>query len=298
MKRSRINHVAALFLALPLNTALILADTTINKDRKYAYSANGGWINFRPDQPKTPDGLVVGEYFLSGYVYASNYGWIHLGDGRPANGVSYQNDSADDCGVNHNGAGNLSGFAYGANIGWLKFDWGSSSHPDRPRIDLISGEFKGMVYGANIGWLNLGGELTSDTITCSDKDGDGIGDEWELSWFGDIASANATTDSDADGRRDAAEYTAHTNPKDERDYLDIVSHDLNTSTDEMEIEFTSSPSRLYILETCDNMLTPWGDAGLGVFSPDAGASTSKTISFTPGVVRKFIRVRPVKPLQP
>ena len=46
-------------------------------------------------------------------------GWIHLGDGTPANGIRYQNNSASDYGVNHDGLGNLSGLAYGANIGWI-----------------------------------------------------------------------------------------------------------------------------------------------------------------------------------
>src|ERR1044071_159720 len=88
--------------------------TTINGVNKYSYGANLGWMDWRGD---TNNGAVIGEYVCSGYLYAANVGWIHLGSNAPANGIQYQNKSATDYGVNHDGLGNLRGLAYGANIG-------------------------------------------------------------------------------------------------------------------------------------------------------------------------------------
>src|SRR6267143_3685374 len=95
-----------------LNVAqLARAATTINSANHFACGANIGWIDCRGD---AANGAVIGEFVCSGYIYAANVGWIHLGTGTPANGIRYQNNSATDYGVNHDGLGNLSGYAYGA----------------------------------------------------------------------------------------------------------------------------------------------------------------------------------------
>ncbi|MEM7391665.1 MAG: DUF11 domain-containing protein [Verrucomicrobiota bacterium] len=123
------------------------AQTTIDNVNKYAYSANGGWLNFQGD---VANGVIVSNTHLSGFIFSGNMGWIKLGDGSPANGVSYSNLSSDDYGVNLDGSGVLSGFAYGANIGWIQFETNGN-----PRIDIASGNFSGFIYGQNIGWISL-----------------------------------------------------------------------------------------------------------------------------------------------
>ncbi|MDA8137500.1 MAG: right-handed parallel beta-helix repeat-containing protein [Desulfobacteraceae bacterium] len=47
----------------------------------------------------------------------------------------------------------------------------------------------------------------------ADKDGDGIPDAWEFANFGNLTTANATSDFDGDGVRDIDEYLAGTNPR-------------------------------------------------------------------------------------
>src|SRR5947209_3964348 len=84
--------------------AQIRAATTINNVNSFAYGANIGWINGYADNT---NGAVIGEYVCSGCIYSANVGWINLGNGAPANGVQYQNNSAADFGVNHDGLGNL-----------------------------------------------------------------------------------------------------------------------------------------------------------------------------------------------
>src|SRR5262245_4201504 len=73
----------------------VKAGTTINAANPYAFGANFGWINWRGDDA---NGAVIGEYVCSGSIYAANVGWIRLGSGAPANGIQYQNISANDFG--------------------------------------------------------------------------------------------------------------------------------------------------------------------------------------------------------
>ena len=87
------------------------AATTINAANKYSYGANLGWMDWRGD---AANGAVIGDYVCAGYVYSANVGWINLGGGASTNGIQYQNLSANDCGVNQDGLGNLRSYAYGA----------------------------------------------------------------------------------------------------------------------------------------------------------------------------------------
>jgi len=276
-----------------------VADSTISATDKFAYSANAGWINFRHDQPASPNGIVFGEFFLSGFAYGANFGWIDFGDGTPVNGIQYQNNAAADCGVNHDGAGNLSGYAYGANIGWINFGWAGPADPNRPRVDLLAGAFSGFAYSANLGWINLGtGNLSTSSMQIADSDGDGIADAWERTFFGNLTAATATSDSDGDGATDKEEYLAGTAPNDRDDYFRIVTSTYNGSLTQATVVFTTDATRLYRLETSDALgVTPdmWTDSALGTFAPDPGTTTTKVISW-PGTTRKFIRAVAAVPL--
>jgi hypothetical protein len=49
------------------------AASTINTTNQYAWGANIGWTNWRPDFDSTnTEGVIVGEFICSGYVYAAN----------------------------------------------------------------------------------------------------------------------------------------------------------------------------------------------------------------------------------
>ena len=50
------------------------------------------------------------------------------------------------------------------------------------------------------------------TLLAADSDGDGLPDDWELAQFGNLTTANATSDTDGDGTSDLAEYLAGTSP--------------------------------------------------------------------------------------
>ena len=99
---------------------------TIDSTYKYAWSENGGWINF-----DAPNGNVgVTDSGLSGSALSENIGWINL--------------SA----VINDGAGNLSGYAWSENAGWINFA------PTNGGVTInSSGQFTGSALGENIGWI-------------------------------------------------------------------------------------------------------------------------------------------------
>lgn len=280
----------------------LAAPSTIAAASPYIYGANVGWVHARPDQK----GLVVGEYACSGFAYGANIGWIHFGDGTPTNGVRYSNTDGADTGVNHDGAGTLYGLAWGANIGWINFGINSSGaprppgDPSRARVDLITGQFGGYAWGANVGWFDLS-TLKTATLYASDTDGDGITDAWELEKFGNLTAANASSDADKDGVSDKDEHIADTDPNDPNSRLRITQHLVsffpNEGYNHWDVTFTSSPRRLYRLETSANLgATPWVNE-TGLFAPSAGPATTRDFDFQPSP-RNFLRVRAAKPLQP
>lgn len=281
---------ASLILAAALPVA---AQSTIDPALTHAYAANAGWVNFRPS---AADGVVADEAFLSGYAYAANIGWIRFGDASPVNGYAYSNSSATDCGVNHDGLGNLSGYAWSANTGWIHFGWAAANDANRPRIDLTTGAFSGYAWSPNLGWLNLGGGyLKTATLRYADGDGDGIADAWEYARFGNLTAANATSDADNDGQSDAREYRSGTNPLDAASRFQIVSQTLNGALNSNQLTWTSSTKRRYRIEYSSTLAGAWTQSSLGTIVPNAGASTSRAVSFPTGP-RMFFRAVSVRPL--
>ncbi len=293
-------------LLLPLLAATVAsvapAATTISAVNRFAYGANIGWMDWRGD---VTSGAVIGEYICTGFIYAANVGWINLGSGTPGNGIRYQNNSATDFGVNHDGLGNLRGQAYGANIGWLTFtnrDVTGAAY-EGPKVDLLTGRLHGFAWSANCGWISLSNAqafVQADRIQSgADSDGDGLPDAWERLRFGNLTTANAGTDTDLDGFTALQEYLADTDPNDPDSRLRITSYVAGAGGSSSTLQWTSIGTRQYrILKTNTVTATsPWTDIGLGLIPPDAGTTTSR--SFTdPGSPRRFFRIEAVKPLSP
>jgi len=276
--------------------------TSINSANRFAYGANIGWMDWRGDGA---NGAVISEFVCSGYIYAANVGWIHLGDGTPANGVRYANNSATDFGVNHDGTGNLRGFAYGANIGWLNFtnrDATGAAY-EGPKVDLLTGRLSGYVYGANVGWISLSNAVAhvqTDSIPAGpDSDGDGIPDNWELLYAGNLTSLNGAGDFDNDGVPNSQEYLADTDPTDPSSNLRITDFIANSGGTANTLTFTSRPTRLYEVHerTTLTLDSSWTDSGLGTIPPDPGTTTTRSFADAASPTR-FFRVEASRPLSP
>jgi hypothetical protein len=306
--------IVLVLLAIPALTAL--ADSSIDSTDRYAYGANIGWTNWKHDTG-APEGALIGLNFCSGDVYGANVGWIDLGDGIPANGTDYQNNSASDFGVNVTSidltssppVATLEGYAYGANIGWINFEQAQG----KPMINLSTGEFIGHAYSANCGWINLANGVPAALKTGSldqglDTDGDNIPDWWELtevdgagmttgSQAGDLALLDDATDSDGDGTSDLDEFAADTNPFESGDVLRIFDVAATAAPmDNIDLEWTSEVTRKYDILSSTDLASFSLD--LADIIPDAGGTTARTFTDSPLGTRKFWRVRAKLPLSP
>jgi hypothetical protein len=253
------------------------------------------------------NGVVIGEFVVKGYIYAANVGWINLGNGSPANGIQYQNNSASDFGVNNLGNGELRGFAYGANVGWIVFTNRSAAgllaSTEIPHFSLISGRFNGFAYSANCGWISLGNafaQVKTDTVRPgADTDGDGMADVWEIQHFGSTGAKNGLLDSDGDGVKDVDEYRADTDPLNASDYLRITAISANSVGSTSTVTWTSKPTRLYQVQSRGDLAAgAWGtNSPPGVVISDAGLTTTRSAPGT-ATSNRFYRVQAIQPLKP
>lgn len=278
------------------------AASTINDVDRHAYGANIGWIDARAD---VEHGLRVGEFHCSGYLYGANVGWIHFGNGAPADGVYYRNDSAGDYGVNRTPSGGLSGCAWSANLGWLVFTNRTADGQgyEAPRVDLATGRFGGLAYAANVGWITLSNVVahvkTDSLVPGADSDDDGIPDAWELLYTKNLTSMTATSNTDGDSATDLEEYLADTNPLVGGDELRIVGFDLSPDAVQLTMTWTTRSTRVYRVEEGFELGdgTLWRDVGAGWLSPDPGETTTRMLEGA-AAVERYLRIQARPPLAP
>ena len=284
--------IAVFLSTLGLQPLALLHATTIDATNRYAYGANLGWMDWVAD---TNNGAVIGEYACSGYIYSSNVGWINLGSGSPANQIQYQNNAANDFGVNQDGLGNLRGYAYGANIGWINFE-----NTGAPRVDLNSGKLSGYAWSANCGWISLSNAIAyvqTDTIQKGALAPDGLPIAWLLANFG-TTNVNAGADPDHDGMSNLQEYLAGTDPNNVNSRLRITAESFTTGGTNASLTWNSVPTRFYYLQKNLNLSTTnWTDSGLGLVSPSGGSTTTAGFTDTNAPARLY-RVQAVRPLTP
>ena len=264
------------------------AATTINAVNHYAYAANLGWVDAGGD---VTSGVVIGEYVCSGQLYAANVGWISLGSGSPANQIQYQNNSATDFGVNHDGLGNLTGYAYGANIGWINFE-----NTGAPKVDLFTGNLSGSVWSANCGWISLSNSVAfvqTDSIQKGPLSTNGLPIAWLLQNFG-TTNINANADADGDGVSNGNEYLAGTTPTSAASVLTITSIFRNPPANNSALNWNAVATRFYAVQTNNNLSSAvWGDFSA---PPTLGLNNTAFTDNTP--TNRFYRIRAYRPLTP
>ena len=268
------------------------AASTIDSINCYAYGANLGWLNWLGNPAY---GAVIGEYVCSGNLYSANVGWICLGGGAPTNGISYQNLSANDYGVNQDGLGNLTGYAYGANIGWITFE----QTYGRPKVNLLTGQFSGSIWSANCGWISLSNAVAlvqTDRIQQGALAPDDLPIAWLLTYFG-TTNENPNADPTGKGMTLTQDYLAGTDPLIASSLLKITAATFGRGGTNVSLSWSSVPTRFYYAQKALNLVSnSWADSGLGLV-PSAGSLTSGSFTETNAPVR-FYRIEAVRPLLP
>lgn len=126
--------------------------TNIKTEYKFAWSENGGWLNFGSND----GGVMVADSELTGYVWSENLGWISL------NCSNNDSCAVSDYKVANDSEGNLSGYAWGENIGWINFA------PTNGGVHIdTAGEFSGYAWSENTGWIVFS---CQDLDVCSASD--------------------------------------------------------------------------------------------------------------------------------
>lgn len=143
------------------------ADSWVSADHRHAWSENTGWLVWRAPDSVQP-GVLFRDTHLVGNIWGENIGWIDVGDGFPANGMSYSNTDGEEHGVNIDLNGDLLGWAWAENAGWIRFDTRDALGDIglNARLDVAEGRLRGYAWGENIGWINLDDEDHFVSLEC------------------------------------------------------------------------------------------------------------------------------------
>lgn len=291
--------ICATIMAFRTDFVIAAASPTIstNKTQKYAWSSSVGWINCRTDDT---NGMVVGQYVCSGFMYSPTAGWISLGNGSPSSGIHYATNSATDYGVNHDGEGHLSGYAWCPSAGWINFGWTNATDAMAPKVDLATGILSGYAWGTGVGWISLSNmSAYVKTMTLSRgstaSNTNGIPDAWVLQSFPSTGTNgfSASADSDTDGVSNADEYLAGTDPMNKDDTFNV--RKVSFSGTSLQLNWSSKQIRNYRIEVKSNLMdAAWVDSGLGIITADTSTNTVRSI---PVNTQGFFRIRAALPLQ-
>ena len=106
-----------------------------------------------------------------------------------------------------------------------------------------------------------------------DSDGDGLWDDWELTYFESLSEAGRSTDHDGDGFTDASEFAAGTDPTDGASLLRI-SMPIDVKNETVVLRWDSVPGRRYRVERSN------GDPGNWTVSVRGLLADSTTLTHT------------------
>ena len=163
----------------PLLAALLLAAPpapaeTVQAGQRWAFSANGGWLDARPDGAQGP-GLHAGGGQVSGWLWSPNLGWIsaHCANTASCGEVDYglrleAIDGAPDL-------LRLSGWMWSQNAGWIVAHCSTlhscEAQPFGLHVDRASGLVDGFAWSPNLGWISFS---CASTASCAQQ-GYGLG---------------------------------------------------------------------------------------------------------------------------
>ncbi len=122
-------------------------------------------------------------------------------------------------------------------------------------------------------------------LGAGDSDGDGLDDDWEVGYFGNL-DRDGSGDFDGDGATDAAEFAAGTNPNDNQSVLRALL--LDEPDGGHRILWSAAPGRQYQVQYKDDLDNPdWINLGEPVVASGTAASA---IDIGPSTSRRFYRI--------
>ena len=150
-------------------------------------------------------------------------------------------------------------------------------------VQYANGKAHGYTYDA-------AGNLTRRAATLpsigGDSDGDGLPDDWELLYFGNLGR-DGTGDFDDDGFRDSSEFLAGTSPIDALSVLSITR--AIPGVGQFTVEWQAVAGKTYRVQYKDALDLPaWQNVAGDVTA--GGGTASKTDTTTAGASLRFYRV--------
>ena len=124
----------------------------------------------------------------------------------------------------------------------------------------------------------------------------GLDDGWEAEQFGNLITANATSEIDHDGQRDLRKFHAGTNPTDASSTLRNTSHRINAARTLETLTLNSSPTSLYGISSSPDLTTCTASSS-GWFSGVENSTTASKTLAEPQT-RYFFKITAKRPLTP
>ncbi|HKI71304.1 MAG TPA: hypothetical protein VKA81_02930 [Verrucomicrobiae bacterium] len=139
-----------------------------------------------------------------------------------------------------------------------------------------------------VGDFNEAKDIFVFRLSAGDADGDGMADDWEVAYFGDL-SRDGTGDFDRDGQSDLAEFRAGTNPTENASIFRAFTLSSPNPADGLVVLWSAVPGRTYRVQYKDGIEDPkWTDLPGDVVA--TSATGVKLDSSTQAAAKRFYRV--------
>jgi Tol biopolymer transport system component len=139
-----------------------------------------------------------------------------------------------------------------------------------------------------VGDFNEAKDIFVFRLSAGDSDGDGMGDDWELAFFGSLAR-QGTGDFDDDGQSDLAEFRAGTNPTDNHSIFRAFTLSSPNVAEGVMVLWNAVPGRTYRVQYKNGIEDPdWTELQGEVVA--TGATGAKLDGTALAAVTRFYRV--------